>query len=148
MIRVQQADFDIATEIHALQTLATNCGAIVSFTGLVREFGKDSRIQAMTLQHYPGMTEKALQHIASQACQRWSLGGVRVIHRIGKLQAGDNIVLVVTASIHRKDAFEAAQYIMDYLKTDAPFWKKEHTDHGDQWVAEKQTDHDAKAGWQ
>jgi len=148
MISIQTADFDTAKVINDLQTTAKNSGAIVSFTGLVREFGKDSHIQAMTLQHYPGMTEKALQKIADHASQRWSLGGVSVIHRVGRLAAGDNIVLVVTASLHRKHAFEAAQYIMDYLKTEAPFWKKEHSDDGNHWVTEKQSDHDAKAAWQ
>jgi molybdopterin synthase catalytic subunit len=147
MISIQKENFDTGAVIAELRSSVKNCGAIVTFTGLVREFSGSSTIQAMTLAHYPGMTEKALEQIEQKACERWNLGGVRIIHRIGTLQAGENIVLVVAISAHRKDAFEAAQFIMDYLKTEAPFWKKEHTDQGGRWVEEKRSDQAARERW-
>ena len=146
-IRVQTEDFDLGVEMQDFRRLVGDCGAIVSFSGLVREFGDAKDIEAMTLSHYPGMTEKALQNITNQAIQRWSLNHATVIHRVGRLEAGDQIVLVITASAHRKAAFESAQFIMDYLKTEAPFWKKEHTDKGDNWVEAKSSDEEAKNRW-
>ena len=147
MVNVQTDDFDIAQVIQELRQLTNNIGAIVTFTGLVRELGSDKNITSMTLEHYPGMTETVLNNIANDATERWNLLGTHITHRVGNLKAGDNIVLVATASAHRKDAFEAAQYIMDLLKTDAPFWKKEHTDDGDYWVESKNADVDAKNNW-
>ncbi len=147
MIDIQTHDFNVGEELGALRNIAGDCGAIVSFTGLVREFGANSNTQAMTLQHYPGMTEKALEKIEYQALERWSLNASRIIHRVGKLSAGDNIVFVATASAHRKDAFEAAEFMMDILKTQAPFWKKEHTSEGDFWVDDKKSDHAASDRW-
>ncbi len=147
-IRVQTEDFDLGVEMHDFRRRAGDCGAIVSFSGLVREFGDSEDVKAMTLSHYPGMTEKALENIANQAIQRWSLNHAVIIHRVGRLEAGDQIVLVITASAHRKAAFESAQFIMDYLKTEAPFWKKEHTIQGDNWVEAKNSDEEAKSRWQ
>ena len=148
MIRVQEEDFSVETVHQELRQRAGDCGALVSFVGLVRELGEDESIQSMTLEHYPGMTEKALADIAEQASQRWSLGATTIIHRVGTLHAGEQIVLVATASRHRRDAFEAAEFIMDYLKTDAPFWKKEHTSDGDRWVEQRHTDVGSRERWQ
>lgn len=148
MIRVQTEDFSVE-EIHSeLRQRAGDCGALVSFVGLVREFDEDASIQSMTLEHYPGMTEKALADIADKASQRWSLGGISIIHRVGTLAAGDQIVIVATASAHRRDAFEAAEFIMDYLKTDAPFWKKERTSQGERWVEQRHSDVSSTERWQ
>lgn len=147
MIAVQHEDFDVGRMQAQLRGQNRQIGAIVSFTGLVREFGDAEDIQALTLEHYPGMTEKALQDIADQAQARWSLQAVVLIHRVGTLQVGEQIVLVMTAAAHRWQAFEAAQYMMDFLKTDAPFWKKEHTASGAHWVEQKQTDVAAKKRW-
>lgn len=147
MVKVQTEDFDIAQVIRELKQLTNNVGAIVTFSGLVREFGNDKNIISMTLEHYPGMTESVLSDIVDDATKRWNLIGTHITHRVGNLKAGDNIVLVATASEHRKNAFEAAQYIMDFLKTDAPFWKKEHTDEGDYWVESKETDVEEKNNW-
>lgn len=147
MVSVQTEDFNVGEELENLKKIAGDCGAIVSFTGLVREFGATSNTHAMTLEHYPGMTEKALEKIEQQAMERWPLNAVRTIHRVGKLSANDNIVFIAVASAHRKAAFEAAQFIMDILKTDAPFWKKEHTNHGDHWVEQKTSDHTASGSW-
>ena len=143
-IRVQTEDFDLGVEMQDFRLQAGDCGAMVSFSGLVREFGDSEDIKAMTLSHYPGMTEKALEKIANQAIKRWSLNHAVIIHRVGRLEAGDQIVLVITASAHRKAAFESAQFIMDYLKTEAPFWKKEHTVQGDIWVEAKISDEEEK----
>lgn len=147
MISIQQDDFDVSEITQALRKSSNNIGAIVSFCGLVREFGKDSNIRAMSLEHYPGMTEKVLGKIVDEATRRWQLIDSAVIHRVGRLSAGDNIVLVATASQHRKDAFEAAQFIMDFLKSDAPFWKKEHSDDGSYWVEAKTSDQEEKHRW-
>ena len=147
MVNVQTEDFNVDVIIDTLKQQTNNIGAVVTFTGLVREFGKNSNITSMTLEHYLGMTESVLNNIADKATKRWSLLGTHITHRVGNLKAGDNIVLVATASAHRKDAFEAAQFIMDFLKTDAPSWKKEHTDEGDYWVESKDTDMKAKDNW-
>ena len=148
MIRVQSEDFSVESVYEELRQRAGDCGALVSFVGLVREFGEDDSIQSMTLEHYPGMTEKALVGIAEQAGERWTLSGTTIIHRVGTLYAGEQIVIVATASRHRRDAFEAAEFIMDYLKTDAPFWKKEHTSDGDRWVEQRHSDVHSSKRWQ
>ena len=142
-VRIQQADFDIAAEIAALKR-ATNVGAIVSFTGIVRG---DDGITSMTLEHYPGMTEREISRHIEEACARWPLAGVTVIHRIGDLAPGDNIVLVITASSHRQAAFEAAEFLMDYLKTRAPFWKEETRGNHTIWVEAKAADDAAANRW-
>jgi len=147
MIQIQTEDFDAGKIINDLKHSTDNIGAIVSFIGLVREFSAEDDIDSMTLEHYPGMTESVLKKIEDDAIQRWSLIGSHIIHRVGNLKAGDNIVIVATAAEHRKQAFEAAQYIMDFLKTEAPFWKKEHTSEGDRWVESKATDLDDRDRW-
>ncbi|PMR69029.1 molybdopterin synthase catalytic subunit MoaE [Halomonas heilongjiangensis] len=148
MIRVQEAPFDAGVEQQALLAGRTDIGAVVSFTGLVRDFNERPEVTALTLEHYPGMTEAALDDIVTEAEARWPLDGVRVIHRIGRLAPGDPIVLVVVASAHRRAAFEACDFIMDYLKTRAPFWKKEHATDGDYWVAERDSDHQDAHRWE
>jgi molybdopterin synthase catalytic subunit len=149
LIRVQSEDFDCAAEIRALTAGRDDIGAVVSFTGLVRRGAGDAAIEAMTLEHYPGMTEKELERIEAEARSRWPLSDATIIHRHGRLEPGDNIVLVVTASAHRQAAFEAAEFLMDYLKTNAPFWKKEDRQEGEgDWVAAKSGDDTAAARWQ
>ena len=148
MIRVQAEDFDCAAEIRALTAGRDDIGAVVSFTGLVRRGDGDAAIRAMTLEHYPGMTEAELERIEAQARARWTLSGCTIIHRHGRLAPGENIVLVITASPHRQAAFAAAEFLMDYLKTDAPFWKKEELLQGDSnWVAAKSADDVAAERW-
>ncbi len=148
MIRVQEDDFDLAAEIAALTRGNHDIGAVVSFTGLVRG-GKDQNgITAMTLEHYPGMTEKALEEIEARAHARWPLNASLIIHRHGRLEPGENIVLVITASSHRQAAFEAAEYLMDWLKTKAPFWKLEEGPEGAKWVDARETDTRALDRWQ
>jgi molybdopterin synthase catalytic subunit len=138
-IRVQKQAFDLGAEANAFAANHTTMGAIVTFTGVVRDT-PDNSLDRMEIEHYPGMTEKALSAIAQQAMRRWSLGDVLVIHRHGTLHAGEIIMMVATAARHRKDAFEAAQYLMDYLKSRAPFWKKEFTRDGAEWVAARAED--------
>ena len=147
MIRVQENDFNIGKEVRDLTAGRTDIGAIVTFTGTVRDSAKDGAIASMTLEHYPGMTEQALTEIVQAATKRWSLNACRVIHRYGNLKAGEQIMMVATASQHRKVAFEAAEYLMNYLKTDAPFWKKEHFKDGANWVESKAVDDVAKDRW-
>ncbi|WP_136063932.1 molybdopterin synthase catalytic subunit MoaE [Modicisalibacter radicis] len=147
MIRVQQERFDAGVEQAALVAQRNDIGAVVCFTGLVRDFNERPDVTALTLEHYPGMTESALGEIVAEAARRWSLDGVRLIHRIGRLEPGDPIVLVAVASAHRQAAFDACLFIMDYLKTRAPFWKKEHTVNGDYWVAERDADRQAAERW-
>ena len=142
-IRVQTDDFDISTEISALTQGRDDIGAVVSFTGLVR--GGD--IATMELEHYPGMTERALQEIEAKAVKRWNLQASLIVHRVGPLQPGAQIVLVLAASPHRQDAFDAANYMMDYLKTHAPFWKKETGPKGGKWVDARNTDDAALKRW-
>jgi molybdopterin synthase catalytic subunit len=144
-ISVQHEDFDVGREIEALSAGKGEVGAVASFVGLVRDEG--NTLSAMTLEHYPGMTEKALAEIVDQAMQRWSLLGVRVIHRIGRLLPGDRIVLVVVSSKHRGDSFDACEFIMDYLKTQATFWKKEETPDGGRWVEARDSDDEAAGRW-
>jgi molybdopterin synthase catalytic subunit len=149
-VAVQEADFDVGTEMAALGGGRDDIGAIASFVGLVRadKSVSDGHVQAMTLEHYPGMTEKALLEIVATANSRWDLLGVRVIHRVGRLLPGDRIVLVLVASAHRGDAFAACEFIMDYLKTKAPFWKKEESAQGGHWVDARETDDQAAARWE
>jgi len=143
---VQQEPFDLGAEANAFAAADTGMGAIVTFTGVVRDLAQGD-LDVMEIEHYPGMTEKALARIAAEAQERWSLGDVLVIHRYGRLEPGDRIMMVATAAPHRKDAFEAAEYLMDYLKSRAPFWKKEITGTGAGWVAAKDEDEDALTRW-
>ncbi len=145
-VRVQEAPFDAAAE-HADFRRDLACGAVVSFTGVVREGQGAQAIRAMTLEHYPGMTEQALADIAQEALARWPLRRVRIIHRFGRLEPGEDIVLVLTAADHRREAFEAAEFLMDWLKTKAPFWKREETADGSRWVEARQADDEAAARW-
>jgi molybdopterin synthase catalytic subunit len=145
-ISVQTADFDVGAELSILGEVA-GAGAVASFIGHVRGGEGADAIDAMTLEHYPGMTEKSLAEIVAQAQERWPLLGVRVIHRVGRLLPGERIVLVGVASRHRQAAFEACAFIMDYLKTQAPFWKKEHTAHGARWVDARESDEAAASRW-
>ncbi|WP_110648315.1 molybdopterin synthase catalytic subunit MoaE [Salinicola peritrichatus] len=147
-IRVQEAAFDIGAEQQWLTRRRSDIGAIVSFTGLVRDFNERPDVQSLTLEHFPGMTERALEAIAREALSRWDLQAVSVTHRVGRLRPGDPIVLVLVASAHRRAAFEACDFVMDYLKTRAPFWKKEHTASGDYWVSERQSDRDDAGRWE
>lgn len=144
-IAVQESDFNMAELYHELSQSPAH-GAVVTFTGLVREMAS-GELTHLTLEHYPGMTEAALQDIAEQAMHRWPVGEIIIIHRIGRLALNENIVFVGVASGHRKQAFEAAEFLMDYLKTRAPFWKKEHTQKGEEWVAAKQSDKTAAQRW-
>ncbi|HSC79053.1 MAG TPA: molybdopterin synthase catalytic subunit MoaE [Chitinolyticbacter sp.] len=137
--------FDLGQEYAALVTGDVDSGAVAAFVGRVRDFGPDS---VMTLEHYPGMTEKALAAIADTACARWPLAAVTVIHRVGPLAAGDEIVLVLTASRHRRAAYDANAYIMDYLKTEAPFWKLEQNSAGRQWVEAREEDDTERQRWE
>lgn len=146
-VRLQHEDFDVGAEVAALTHGRTDIGAVVNFIGICRAGPEDDRISAMTLDHYPQMAQAELERIEAQARQRWPLQGVTIIHRHGRLVPGDNIVLVVTASMHRQAAFEAASFLMDYLKTRAPFWKKEERASGTGWVAAKDEDDAAAARW-
>lgn len=148
MIRVQQEDFDVAEELRQMRAANPAIGALVSFVGLVRDLNEGNAISCMTLEHYPGMTEKSLLQIVVAAQQRWPLLAVRVVHRIGPLVPCDQIVLVAVACAHRGDAFAACEFIMDYLKTKAPFWKKEQTPAGSLWVDARETDGRAAARWE
>ena len=151
MIRVQREDFDPGTELAALSAGRTDIGAIVSFTGLVRDMapdgGGDRSLSAMTLEHYPGMTEKQRAAIEAEAQARWPLRASLVIHRFGRLEPGDRIVFVATASAHRQAAFEANMFLIDWLKTKAPFWKLEEGAAGAHWVEAKNSDDDAAERW-
>jgi molybdopterin synthase catalytic subunit len=145
-ISVQQEAFDLGAVSAEFARGHTDMGAIVTFTGIVRDL-PDDPLQAMEIEHYPGMTEQALRGMAEQAIARFSLGDVLVIHRFGTLVPGEMIMMVATAARHRKDAFEAAEFLMDYLKSRAPFWKREITKNGSEWVASKDEDEDALARW-
>lgn len=146
-VSVQNKDFKVDDVISALCKDRADIGAVVTFIGLVRDRANAESITAMSLEHYPGMTEKALEDITNEAQQRWSLQGVSIIHRVGKLQAGEQIVIVAAAASHRGDAFKACEFMMDYLKTKAPFWKKEYTEQGANWVDARQSDDVALARW-
>ena len=147
MIRVQAGDFDVGAEVEAVRAAAKGTGAIVTFTGVVRDFTGGPRLAAMTLEHYPDMTGRMLERIEAEANERWPLAASLIVHRYGRLAPGDNIVLVVTSSAHRKAAFEAAEFLVDWLKTKAPFWKKETTAAGEQWVGAEGADDAAAARW-
>ena len=145
-IVVQTEDFDLTTEVSHTRNNNPQVGAIVSFIGTVRDLHSDP-ISSMTLEHYPEMTEKSLKSIVKEARERWGLQNVTIIHRIGKLKVNDQIVLVVTTSKHRQAAFESCYFIMDYLKTDAPFWKKESTEQKEEWVESRKSDDEQKKRW-
>lgn len=144
---IQTADFDVGAELAELRARSESIGAIASFVGLVSDMNDNADISALTLEHYPGMTEKAIGAIVAAAKQRWPLFAVRVIHRIGELQSGDQIVFVGVASRHRGAAFSACEFIMDFLKTQAPFWKKERTEAGERWVDARAADTAALERW-
>ena len=144
-VRVQNADFDLAAEINAIKKQKQNIGAINSFVGCVRDV--DNKLLQMTLEHYPKMSEKIITSIVHDAEKRWQLLATTVIHRVGKLKVNDNIVLVIVATKHRKESFLACQFIMDCLKTKAPFWKKETTNKGEKWLTQKQSDQDQTNLW-
>lgn len=146
-ILVQAEAFDLGAEVDAMRQGRTDIGAIASFVGLARDLNEGCGVAAMTLEHYPGMTEKALTALAREARSRWTLLDVTVIHRVGRLLPGDPIVLVAVASEHRGEAFAACEFIMDYLKTRAPFWKKEETPEGERWVEARASDNAAAARW-
>ncbi len=145
-IQVQEEDFDITEVNRELCAGRSDVGALASFIGLVRD-KPQNRLQKMTLEHYPGMTEKSLGKIAETAQQRWKILDVAIIHRVGELKPADQIVLVSVISAHRKTAFAACEFIMDYLKTDAPFWKKETNEQGENWVEAKASDNEAREKW-
>ncbi|MDD2049101.1 molybdopterin synthase catalytic subunit MoaE [Pseudomonas putida] len=146
-IRVQTEAFDPGVEVNAMHAANVGVGAVVGFVGYVRDFNDGQEVAGMFLEHYPGMTEKALAKIVVEAEQRWPLLKVEVLHRIGALDPGEPIVFVGVASAHRQAAFDACNFIMDYLKTRAPFWKKEQTGDGPRWVEGKQSDEDAAGRW-
>ena len=146
-VQVQTEDFDIGAEIAQLRKGNAKIGAIASFIGLVRDINEGDHVSTMTLEHYPGMTEKALEDIVAQAKSRWDVYDALVIHRVGRLLPLDQIVVVVVTSAHRGDAFSACEFLMDYLKTQAPFWKKEDTSKGARWVDARESDDAAAARW-
>ncbi|MEL6298874.1 MAG: molybdenum cofactor biosynthesis protein MoaE [Pseudomonadota bacterium] len=147
-VRVQTDDFDLNAEVRALTAGRTDIGAVVTFTGLVRGKASDRVLASMTLEHYPGMTEAELQRIDEEAHRRWDLDATAIVHRVGDLRPGDQIVLVIAASRHRQNAFEAAAFLMDFLKTRAPFWKKETGADGvGAWVDARESDDDAVRSW-
>lgn len=147
MIRVQTEDFDIGAEITQIIEGNTEIGGLASFVGLVRDYAGDEKISAMTLEHYPGMTEKKLEALEAEARERWQLQDVLIVHRYGRLEPGDRIVLVVTASPHREASLESCQFLIDWLKTKAPFWKLEERESGAQWVESRETDSVAAERW-
>ena len=146
-IRIQEADFDVAQEIAALTKARTDIGAVVTFSGICRGSENGEPIAALTLEHYPGMAEAEIGRHADEALSRWPLQGLTIIHRFGRIAPGENIVLVVTASSHRQAAFEAADFLMDYLKTNAPFWKREESEKGTSWIEARDHDDAATARW-
>jgi molybdopterin synthase catalytic subunit len=147
-VRVQEADFDLSTELAALRAGDSRVGGIVSFVGTVRDINEGASVSEMTLEHYPGMTEQALERIEQEARKRWPVYNVLVIHRVGPLRPLEQIVLVAVTAAHRGEAFQACEFIIDYLKTEAPFWKKEQTPEGARWVDARVTDDAALAKWQ
>ena len=146
-VAVQSEDFDLGREYAALLADDRSIGAVVAFVGTVRDLNLADDVVALELEHYPGMTEKSLHTILKTASERWSLQGARIVHRIGKMYPGDQIVMVLTASAHRGDAYEANNFMMDYLKTEAPFWKKEWTPEGPRWIEARDSDDKATARW-
>lgn len=146
-VRVQREDFDLGAEANALRAGNPKVGAVAAFVGLVRDLNDGSGVSTLTLEHYPGMTEAALEEICAQARARWDLIDLLVIHRVGELAPLDQIVLVAVSSAHRGEAFAACEFVMDYLKTRAPFWKKERTPQGERWVEARSSDDEAAARW-
>lgn len=146
-VRIQTADFDAGAEIAALRRDNPGIGAVASFIGICRDANDGDAVSTMTLEHYPGMTEKALEKIVAEARSRWSVMDVLVVHRVGELKPTDQIVLVAVAGAHRGEAFAACEFIMDYLKTRAPFWKKEQTPRGSRWVEARASDGEAAQRW-
>ncbi len=146
-VTVQHNDFDLKAEHAKLVAADHGVGAVVAFIGMVRDLNLADDVVALELEHYPGMTEKTLMNIVAQAQQRWSLQAARIVHRVGKMYPGDQIVMVLTASAHRQDAYEANTFMMDFLKTEAPFWKKEWTPEGPRWIEARSTDDAAAAKW-
>jgi molybdopterin synthase catalytic subunit len=148
MIRVQQQPFDAGAELAALKAGRTDIGGSVMFLGTVRDLSVGKDVRAMTLEHYPGMTERALEEIEAEALRRWPIDASLIIHRYGKLEPGEDIVLVITCSAHREAAFEACHFLIDWLKTKAPFWKLEEDEKGARWVEAKDSDDEAAARWE
>jgi molybdopterin synthase catalytic subunit len=146
-VRVQMGDFDVGAEMSAMRHGNPKIGAIASFVGVVRDLNEGADVAEMTLEHYPGMTEKALEEIVGEAKARWDIYDALVVHRLGTLRPTDQIVLVVVASAHRGEAFQACEFLMDYLKTRAPFWKKEKTPEGGRWVEARAADETAADRW-
>lgn len=146
-VRIQTEDFDVSREIDALCAGDARVGAVASFVGLVRDVNDAAEVRKLTLEHYPGMTEKALAGIVAEAKSRWNIGEALVVHRVGELAPGDRIVLVAVAGSHRGEAFAACEFIMDYLKTRAPFWKKEQTPAGERWVEARASDEEKASRW-
>ncbi len=146
-VEVREADFDLNAEMQALRAGSPGAGAVVSFVGVVRNKNQGDAILSLTLEHYPGMTEASIREIIEKARSRWSIEDAVVIHRVGRLAIGDQIVLCLVTSAHRGEAFEACEFIMDWLKTEAPFWKKEETPGGSRWVDARESDEQAKARW-
>jgi molybdopterin synthase catalytic subunit len=145
-IIVQTEDFDLTTEVELIKSTNSNIGAVVSFIGTVRDLTSESLV-SLSLEHYPGMTEKSLTSIADKARNKWEIESITIIHRVGTLGIGDQIVLVITSSKHRQAAFDSCNYIMDFLKTDAPFWKKEVSDKEEKWVGKRESDEEQKKRW-
>lgn len=148
MVVIQQQDFDLAEEYQALRAGGPRTGAIATFTGLVRDYGDREEVNGLFLEHYPGMTERVIEDLIRQAGERWDVQAARVIHRVGELTLGEQIVFVGVCSAHRSDAFAACQFIMDALKTSAPFWKKELSGQGNHWVEQKDSDREQAERWQ
>ena len=146
-VRIQREDFDVGVELAGMRAGDPGIGAVAAFVGLVRELNEGERVARMTLEHYPGMTEKAIAEICRQAGERWDIRDTLVIHRIGELEPCDQIVLVAVSGAHRSAAFAACEFIMDYLKTRAPLWKKESGPQGERWVAARESDDEAAARW-
>jgi molybdopterin synthase catalytic subunit len=146
-IQLLQEPFDPSIEISNLSRANASMGAVVSFIGMMRDINEGDEVESMTLEHYPGMTESAINKIVEQAQQRWQLGNVTVIHRVGKVRPTDPIVLVAVTSMHRGEAFKACEFIIDFLKTEAPFWKKEQTGRGERWVEARDSDRDKLSDW-
>ena len=147
LISVQYDDFDVTAVTQKLCGKRKDIGAVVTFSGMVRDQSMDQNLVALELEHYPGMTEKALEDISNSAMQRWDIDDLAIIHRVGQLKPAENIVMVAVISAHRKEAFDACEFLMDYLKTQAPFWKKEITKQGEKWIEFKQSDQQAADNW-
>ena len=147
-VKVQTEDFDVSEELKLLRQNKPQIGAVAIFVGTVRDLNQGDEIDSMEIEHYPDMTEKALQDVLNKANERWTLQNTTIIHRVGKLKPLDQIVLVATASAHRGDAFAACEFVMDYLKSSAPFWKKEATQEGSRWVDARESDLEALKKWQ